>query len=142
MQTFRRGVRGQRRWRLWHAIIAALALLTFSGDVYQTAHLLLTVHVRCPFDGALVHEDELSLSERALDAASTRASQPVSVVPRHEHGDCAAHRLVHRFAAIVVPVRDVVRGAEAVRVVTLDGSDIALARSVLSYAPKLSPPAD
>jgi len=140
--TFRRGVRSQRRWRIWHAVIAALAVLTFFGDVYHTAHLLLTVHVRCPLDGALVHEDELALGERALDAMpSRRAPQPVSAVPIHDHGDCAGHGVLHRFAAIVLPVRGPVHCAQARATVALDGAESAVARSVLSYAPKLSPPA-
>lgn len=142
MPTFRLEIRSQRRWRLWYAIIAAFALLTFFGDVYQTAHLLLTVHVRCPLDGALVHEDELPRGERALDEAPCRrAARPESAVPIHDHGDCATHGVLHRFAAIVVPVRVPLRCADEGGLVELHCSETAVVRSVLSYAPKLSPPA-
>ncbi|HEX3853005.1 MAG TPA: hypothetical protein VGF76_00980 [Polyangiaceae bacterium] len=125
---------------MWHAVIATLAVLTFFGDVYHTAHLLLTPHVRCPFDGALVHEDELPLSARNQTDLG-RAQLPVSAVPRHEHGDCAARSAVHRFATIMLPVRRAVRCAEALGLVANGDGDGAVARSVLSYAPKLSPPA-
>ncbi|HEY0468827.1 MAG TPA: hypothetical protein VGC79_31755 [Polyangiaceae bacterium] len=142
MPTFRRGVRSLRRWRIWHAVVAAFALLTFFGDVYQTAHLLLTAHVRCPLDGALVHEDEIPLGERALDdMPSRRGPRPESAVPIHDHGDCATRGVLHRFAAIVVPVRCPAGCMQACDIVALDGAESAVARSVLSYAPKLSPPA-
>jgi hypothetical protein len=122
-------------------LAAALVLLAFCGDVCRPAHLLLSPHVRCPYDGALVHEDELPpslLTLAARDAA--RAPQPVSVQPRHDHHGCDVSGAVHRFSAILVPGGGGVRRAAASPLSVQRDSRERVARSVLSYAPKLSPP--
>jgi hypothetical protein len=143
VQTFRRGVRSQpQRWQAWYAVIATLALLAFFGDVGRTGHLLLTHHVRCPYDGALVHDDELPPSARATGAeTSARTPLPVSAVPRHEHHDCDACGAVHRFSAVIVPGQGEVCRAEVSALSAQSDVQQRVARSVLSYAPKLSPPA-
>jgi hypothetical protein len=141
VQAFRRRVRTQRFWRTCQAFVAALALLTLCGDVWRTAHLILSAHIRCPYDGALVHEDELPAS--ILTAAARdgeRAPRPVSAMPRHDHHGCQVSGAIHRFLAIVVPRRTGVRRA-VVSAPSL-GRDCPkrLVLSILSYAPKLSPP--
>jgi hypothetical protein len=129
------------RWRTCQAILATLAVLAFFGDVWRTGHLLLTPHVRCPYDGALVHEDELPPSALTLEARnSERAPLPVSAVPHHDHHDCDALGAVHRFSAIIVPGQRSVRRAEVSVLSSRLDPRHPVARSVLSYAPKLSPP--
>jgi hypothetical protein len=122
-------------------LIAALAVLAFFGDVWRTGHLLLTHHVRCPYDGALVHEDELPASALTSEAGiASRAPLPVSAVPHHDHHDCDACGAVHRFSAIIAPGRGGLCRAEASLLSLQPNSQQHVARSVLSYAPKLSPP--
>jgi hypothetical protein len=116
-------------------------VLAFFGDVWRTGHLLFTQHVRCPYDGALVHEDELPASALTREAGNaSRTALPVSAVPHHDHHDCDAFGPVHRFSAIIVPGRGEVRGAEASLLPSRPDPRQCVARSVLSYAPKLSPP--
>ena len=117
-------------------------MLAFSGDVTRAAHLLLTHHVRCPYDGALVHEDELPVGVYAADlGTSARRPLPVSAVPRHEHQECDAFSAVHRLWALVAPAQFEARRADvAVQAAPFD-EQRGVSRSVLSYAPKLSPPA-
>jgi hypothetical protein len=143
VHAFRRRVTGQpRSRRVWQAIVAALAVLVFFGDIGQTGHLLLTAHVRCPYDGALVHEDELPSSVRTFGAGnSAPAPLPVSAVPQHEHEDCGVLGVSHRVSALVVAGRPgEVCGVERVQPPAWLGSRPRAARSILSYAPKLSPP--
>lgn len=142
MQSFRRRLRAQPRlWRTCCTFFAAIALLAFCGDVWRTAHLLLSAHVRCPYDGALVHADELPaslLTPAARDAA--RAPQPVSALPRHDHHRCEACGAVRRFLAIIVSGPGGGRRAEVSALSLRSDSRERVALSVLSYAPKLSPP--
>ena len=142
MQTFRPGVRRQpHRWQAWYAVIATLALLAFFGDVGRTGHLLLTHHVRCPYDGALIHDDELPAGARtASTETSARTPLPVSAVPRHEHHDCDVYGAFHRFSAIIVPGQGEVHRAEVSELSSQPDPRQRVARAVLSYAPKLSPP--
>ena len=142
MPSSRRRVLAQpRRWRTWQAFVATLAVLAFFGDVWRTGHLLLTAHVRCPYDGALVHEDELPPSSRTLEARnSERAPLPVSAVPHHDHHDCDACGAVHRFSAIILPGQRALGRAQLAVLPASLGRQQYAARSVLSYAPKLSPP--
>jgi hypothetical protein len=138
VQMFGRGARSQlRRWRAWYAVIATLALFAFFGDVGRTGHLLLTHHVRCPYDGALIHDDERPASAQATTAPTPL---PVSAVPRHEHHDCNAGGAVHRFSAIIVHTPGEACRAEVSALSSQPDPQQRVARSVLSYAPKLSPP--
>jgi len=142
VRTFRHRARSQpRRWQALRAVLAVLAVLAFFGDVWRTGHLLLTPHVRCPYDGALVHEDELPAGALALSATgSARAPLPVSVVAHHDHDDCNAGGAVHCFSAIIVPGQPEVRRAEVSLLSSSPSPRQSVTRSVLSYAPKLSPP--
>jgi hypothetical protein len=117
-------------------------LLTFCGGAWRTAHLLLSPHFRCPYDGALVHEDELPASLLTPEARNAeRGPQPVSALPRHEHHGCEAYGAAQRFLAIVAPGRAVVRRAEVSALSVRPARQQRPALSILSYAPKLSPPA-
>jgi hypothetical protein len=128
-------------WRTWCALVAAFALLSLFGDLWQAGHLLLTNHVRCPYDGALVHEDELPAGTRSRQARPfARGPLPVSAVPQHEHHDCGVLGAAHRFSAAIVSGRGALERPEASESCLRLAPEFATKRSVLTYAPKLSPP--
>jgi hypothetical protein len=123
---------------LWQLLIAACLLAGSFTDVWRVGHLLAVRHVACPYDGVLVHEDELPADARVSHSA--REAKRVSVTPRHEHSDCADLGLVDRPLAVVAVSAPAVARVGQVAVARLALVATAVRRSVLSYAPKLPPP--
>jgi len=97
-------------------------------------------HVACPYDGVLVHEDELPADARAsLDHSAGEAKSP-SVAPRHEHSDCAGLGAMDRPLAVVAISASATVRARQTFLASLPLKATVVRRSVLSYAPKLPPP--
>jgi hypothetical protein len=111
-------------------------------DVLRTAHTLAVHHVACPYDGALVHEEELAPEARAaLERDRSQPQHGPALSPRHQHENCCGKVSLHRPSALV-PAHPGARAATLVEVVRVaSGAERAIARAVLSYAPKLPPPA-
>jgi hypothetical protein len=127
--------------RLWQLLLAGCLLLGLLSDVFRVAHWLAVEHVACPYDGAVVHEDELPAEARAH---GPRSRDPelghVSVAPRHDHGACAAHAVADR-PFVLASFGDAPAARAEPRSTTPAMTVMArVMRSVLSYAPKLPPP--
>lgn len=126
---------------LWQLLGGAIAVLVLFGGVFRTIHLATVRHVSCPFDGALVHADDLPRYVQEELAAQKRHAVPVSAIPPHHHDDCGSlavslrHFVGASKPAAVRQARDV-RGA-----LVLGVGESGFERSVLSYAPRLPPPA-
>jgi hypothetical protein len=118
-------------------------LLLLAGlltDVWRFGHLIAVRHVACPYDGVLVHEDELPGGESVQGTGLRREVLPVSAVPRHDHGHCAALATADRKLALVAVSASIEARAEQGTRTSLRVVLNAECGSVLSYAPKLSPP--
>jgi hypothetical protein len=120
----------------------AVCLLAGSfTDVWDVAHLLTVRHVACPYDGVLIHDDELPVEVRARsDAPSDRETKHASVAPAHEHSDCAGLGPMDRPCTVVT-----IYGSSVIRAREADAAPLppiatSTTRSVLSYAPKRPPP--
>jgi hypothetical protein len=128
------------RRRLWQLLIAACLLAGSFPDVWRVGHLLAVRHVACPYDGVLVHEDELPADARSSLDHSAREAKRVAIAPRHEHSNCASLGLVDRpLVVLAVSAPATARARQAV-VAPLVRVAPAVKSSVLSYAPKLPPP--
>jgi hypothetical protein len=125
----------------WQAFLGAFLVLGFLGDVWHAGHLLLVPHLACPYDGALVHEDDLSPEALALArAGSLVASHPTSVAPRHEHQDCSGFSAVQRHAVILPSHRGPAQPTTEVPSEPCVTAGHEVRRDVLTYAPRLPPP--
>lgn len=129
--------RRKPRLRLWQFLailwVAGLAL----PDAWRAVHLAVVPHVVCPYDGALVHEDEVPASARSLSRSEAR---PTAVIPEHHHHGCAALNWCRHSATVPVltaatPERDLVASS-----LTSRSAGQHWSQAVLSYAPKLPPP--
>lgn len=125
----------------WQAFLGAFLVLGFLGDVWHAGHLLFAHHIACPYDGALIHEDELSAEALALArTGAVVATDHTSVAPRHEHQDCSEFSAVQRHA-VILPIH---RGPE--QPTTEEPSEPCVGcghevrKDVLTYAPRLPPP--
>ena len=127
--------------RLWQLLIAACLLTGSFTDVWRVAHLLAVRHVACPYDGVLVHEDELPAEVRASLGHSGRETKGVSAGPQHEHGACAGLGVLDRPLAVVAISASATIRARQTALPSLPLIATVVKRSVLSYAPKLPPPA-
>jgi hypothetical protein len=127
-------------WRLWQALVALFLLAGLLTDVWHFGHLIAVRHVACPYDGVLVHEEEVPRGESVEGVGLRREVLPVSVVPHHDHGHCAALATADRRLAIVSVSPSIAARADQPARISLPVVPNAECRSVLSYAPKLSPP--
>lgn len=126
---------------VWRWLVCISALVALLGDVWQAGHLLAVRHVACPYDGALVHEDELSNEARdgALSSADVAENQS-SIVEQHEHHGCDALGALQRQPAVAPVERvDVSRVADE-RCESSASPSVDARRDVLTYAPRLPPP--
>jgi hypothetical protein len=144
VSTFRRSSRTRAHRRLptqvRHALVGVLTVLALLSDVWRLGHLLLVRHVTCPDDGMLVHADEL----RAVAAPrppSDHDTRLLAAAPRHEHEDCCALAAVQRPPAFAFACQAIVGGLEAGLSLRPRVAQDGASRAVLSYAPKLPPPA-
>ncbi len=129
-------------WRAVRAVVVALAVSCLFADVWRGAHLLLESHLRCPYDGADMHASDLPPDLRSVAlAGEPRRRLPSSAVPRHEHANCDVFGAADRFAATLTVCRPTAR--HRMNRVAPAASECNAVRplAVLSYAPKLSPPA-
>jgi hypothetical protein len=125
---------------LWQLLVAVCLLAGSFTDVWHVAHLLTVRHVACPYDGVLIHEDELPVEVRTRsDAPSARETMHASVAPAHEHDDCAGLGPVDRPCTLVT-----ISGSSVIQARQADTALPPVAtsttRSVLSFAPKRPPP--
>jgi hypothetical protein len=127
---------------LWQLVLAACLFVASFTDVFRLAHLLAVRHVTCPYDGVLVHEDDLEVHARADDETPASPKlRRVSLGARHDHGACAGTSAADRpFAVLVLAAAPATDESALVTPPALASSE-AHARPVLSFAPKLPPPA-
>jgi hypothetical protein len=126
------------RWLLALGVVALLL-----GDVWRVPHLLLSRHVVCGEHGELVHDHD-GAAAPAPHGASSGAARAEPGTPRaHAHEHCSVLATGARGTAVVsLPQAEPAREAAAAEV-NLSFAAFASASplSVLSYAPKTSPPA-
>jgi hypothetical protein len=109
-------------------------------SLWQAFHLLTVPHFECPYDGALVHSDELPDNAGTARFAQTHGSGP-AVVPHHDHGHCGEPSwgpraaVVFSFGPALIATVAWLSRTESLRLY------LGSLRDVLSYAPKLPPPA-
>jgi hypothetical protein len=119
-------------------LFGALVALSLLGDVWRAGHLLVVRHSACPYDGALVHDDELP-DEVATGAREARDGAAVS--PRHEHHGCDVLGAIQRPTAILSAFGAAVPELEPQADERCLVETFEVRREVLSYAPRLPPPA-
>ncbi|HEY2405052.1 MAG TPA: hypothetical protein VGI10_03570 [Polyangiaceae bacterium] len=124
--------------RFWPQIVAVCAVLLLLGDVWSALHLLTVQHVRCPYDGALVHADELG-SVGEAPAERPESSQPAAAVVHH-HRSCAAFTAVHRVAFLAASAPHGEFCALSCTVLRALSAQAFERPPALTYAPKQSPP--
>ncbi|HVY29604.1 MAG TPA: hypothetical protein VHB79_23755 [Polyangiaceae bacterium] len=117
------------------ALLGVLALAV--PDAWRAFHVALVPHVACPFDGALVHEDELPA---AGQAPTRREGSPSSFVPEHRHHGCDAPAWRHQISHPLSVSAPELQLAPAALAVDSGRPALGFSRAVLSYAPKLPPP--
>lgn len=136
--------RSSRRWG-WRALVCACAVFALLSDVWRAAHWFAVRHVTCAHDGALVHEDEHYHPAEAGGAArhvSTIRGESVSAGGAHEHEHCGLRGAAQRCAGALFAERVAVIGATGSTSSAPCGpSQTDSRRDVLTYAPRLPPPA-
>jgi len=119
-----------------------VVLLLGLPEVARAAHLALVAHVACPYDGVMVHADELpAMPPEATPRQDHAGPQRVSVAPEHQHHGCSALTFTDRPCTFALGTEPTISSV----LFALTPAGVALAepapRPVLSYAPKLPPPA-
>lgn len=123
------------------AVLGACLVLGLLGDVWHAVHLLVVHHTACPYDGALVHDDDSSAAApRVAPSPSLLTSQEASVRPHHDHHDCRAFSAVQPHALLLPTAPPPTGPTEAEVGPPLILSSREVRRQVLSYAPRLPPP--
>jgi hypothetical protein len=145
VSTLRRSsrTRAQRRLpaQVRYGLVGVLTVLALLSDVWRLGHLLLVRHVACPYDGVLVHADELpTVAAQGPRAGRDPRLREATAAPRHEHEDCCARSAVHRPLAFAFACQNVVGALEPSLSLPSPSAEGGAVRAVLSYAPKLSPP--
>lgn len=128
-----------RSARLWHVVAVFCALGLTLPNAWRALHVALVPHVACPYDGALIHEDELA----ELKGSVTRSGELESAyIPEHHHG-CDALNWHHQ------PSAPPTVGSATLSLTLTARAPVAAplryrawSRPVLSYAPRLPPPAE
>lgn len=125
---------------LWRGLALLAALSVGLPDVARVAHLLFVQHVTCPYDGALVHADEVpAAAERQHTEAENTTG--AAVAPKHDHHGCSSLSAANRPAIFVVPQQARV-GCTLEELVLAQSAPMSPPKkAVLSYAPRLPPPA-
>lgn len=125
--------------RLWQVVALLGALSLGLPDAWRALHVALVEHVACPYDGALVHEEELPAAVRARSGARDEAHQK-SFIPEHHHHGCAGNDC-YQHPSPTPTVSEAALDALLTSEVLDDAAPRSeWSRSVLSYAPKLPPP--
>jgi hypothetical protein len=123
---------------LWQAVALLAMLLLTLPEVARAAHLVLVVHAACPYDGVMVHADEMPSEAVQGDDTPRRG---VSVAPEHEHQGCGALTMADRPCTFSLETAPDLASVDFA-LTPAQGEPAALPpRPVLSYAPKLPPPA-
>jgi hypothetical protein len=116
------------------AFIAALLL----GDVFRGLHLLHARHVLCPEHGELVDAEEAISWE---NAGPGRAEALPGGDASHHHEHCGLAAAPSRSAGLfVASAAPCIHGSPSVVAPVPARATPVLGRSVLTYAPKQSPP--
>ena len=126
---------------LWHAVALLAVLLLALPEVARAAHLVFVAHVACPYDGVMVHADELPVAAReAASREGSTGAQRVSVAPEHQHHGCSALTFTDRPCAFALTTE--LSLSSVLFALTPPEAERAepSPRPVLSYAPKLPPP--
>lgn len=127
---------------LWQLLVVACLLTGSLTDAWRVVHLLTERHVACPYDGVPVHADDLSTNELgAAPLVPSAGTKHASVVPRHEHGSCGALAAADRASAVADLAALCVAEARHAERSPLPPVVASVTRAVLTYAPKLPPPA-
>jgi hypothetical protein len=132
----------QRRY-----LAGAFVALAVVGQFATLAHLALVPHEVCPEHGEFIHTDangngfaQHFSQNLANSAALLQASESPSAAHGHEHCDVAAHRreslVVRAYTSVVIW-----QSAQAITFALPDSQPRFVARGVIAYAPKASPPA-
>ena len=130
---------GRRAVVLWQIVALCCVIGLTLPDAWRALHLMLVPHVACPYDGVMVHADELPA---ATDGAPRTAQSSPTLIPRHDHRGCAALDCSHHPSAMPAVSGATLRSTLTVSVVRkLPPRRTSFSRAVLSYAPKLPPPA-
>ena len=141
----RRAIRPARArapfWRALEGLVALCLFIALLPDVWRLAHFVAVHHVACPYDGVLIHEDEVPSGRRAAAPDAPPHALPVSVVPHHGHGGCCDLATLTRPLAAPLSLAWTAEFEERSYLAPLELQSHQLRSAVLSYAPKLSPPA-
>ena len=129
----------RRRPAVWQLLAAIVGIALLLCPVLRAVHFVAVRHVTCPYDGELIHEDELPQGVHEAPEASGPA--PVSVLPPHHHDDCRSLALSLRSVLVAARAFRAPPPPAARSLALLSAAEDEFGRSVLSYAPKLPPPA-
>jgi hypothetical protein len=126
------------------ALAAAVILILAGGQALGALHQLLVPHEICAEHGHFVHgQGEASGSLGSTKGAEKPAISSSSGPESHEHHDCclAARSRDERAVVPVASLTIEVAALAAQQPVADDASTPLSGRSILSFAPKQSPPA-
>lgn len=128
--------------RLLEGFVALCLFTALLPDVWRLAHFVTVRHVACPYDGMLVHEEDEAAPRRRVEAPHVPPhALPVSIVPHHGHGGCSDLATLNRPLAAPLLPSWALEYEERGYLEPLELQSHRLPTAVLSYAPKLSPPA-
>jgi hypothetical protein len=137
---------GRRAWAAW--IVSILVVIVAWAPLLGTLHQALVRHVVCEHGDLIEPDERAPHADRALDVSSIHhgsESSNVSVsaaegLASHEHSHCSVGTLARNVATVATSNATCALLAED-RPVSLAARDANPVRSVLSSAPKTSPPA-
>lgn len=131
---------GTNRFPLARLVVLACVITLFAGDLFRGVHLLTTRHVLCPEHGELIHADDAAPPARASSTTERAAIAPDGASPHHHnHCDVAAIRS-NDGTAVVSGTACAVFDAPFAALALGPALGRPASLSVLSYAPKQSPP--
>jgi hypothetical protein len=126
---------------VWQAVALLAMLLLALPEVARAAHLALVAHAACPYDGVMVHADEMPSVPSETAQRDDGAGRGVSVAPEHEHQGCGALSSADRPCTFSLTTEPSFASVDFALTPARAEPDALPPRPVLSYAPKLPPPA-
>jgi hypothetical protein len=126
---------------VWQAVALLAMLLLALPEVARAAHLVLVAHAACPYDGVMVHADDMPLVPTQTVHRDEGTGHDVSVAPEHEHQGCTALTIADRPCTFALTTQPGLASVDFALTPAQTEPEASPPRPVLSYAPKLPPPA-
>ncbi|HET9931161.1 MAG TPA: hypothetical protein VFQ35_10760 [Polyangiaceae bacterium] len=117
-------------------------LLLLLPDVFRLGHLVLVRHATCPYDGALIHDERETVGVDPSPTGSRLPPEQAALSAPHHHEErCGLSSGAHRAVATLRFEQSLVATVSPPPDPLVAAREEPSVRGVLSYAPKISPPA-